>query len=64
MKASLYALATRWIHGAVPNGGVSGNVSRMFSVSVIVIPPEDDGGIVSSVWPRYVVRRGVRHTGL
>ena len=34
---------------ALPNGGSVSYVSRMLSVSVIVTPPDDDGGIVSSV---------------
>jgi hypothetical protein len=35
----------------------------MFIISVIVVPPDDDGGIENRVYPRYVLRIGWRHTG-
>ena len=36
-------------YSALPNGAGFGNPSRIFSVSVTVTPPDDDGGIVISV---------------
>ena len=35
--------------GAVPGGGNGAEFSRTLNVSVSVMPPDDDGGIVSSV---------------
>src|ERR1700682_886342 len=55
--------ATAWTRSAVPNGSAQPYASRIFSVSVTVIPPEEDGGIEMSEYPRYELRIGSRHTG-
>ena len=48
MNARRNASATRWVYSALPNAGSLGQVSSWLSVSSIVMPPDDDGGIVNS----------------
>ena len=45
MNARWDADATAWIRSALPNGDVAPYASRIFSISVIVVPPDEDGGI-------------------
>ena len=63
MNARRNASATKCMYSGVPKAGSGPNVSRMLNVSVIVIPPDDAGGMVMSVWPRYVLTTGSRHLG-
>jgi hypothetical protein len=49
VKERRSASAIRCEYSVLPGGGSGAKFSRMLSVSLIVIPPEDDGGIVNSV---------------
>ncbi|MNC95217.1 hypothetical protein D3C83_122870 [compost metagenome] len=64
MKARWNADPTRCAQRVLPKDGRESKPSRMLRVSVIVMPPDDAGGIDSSVCPRYVERMGVRHSAL
>jgi hypothetical protein len=46
MNARWYADERMCAYAALPNGGSESYVSSMLSVSVIVTPPDEDGGIV------------------
>ena len=49
MNARRKLSASRCAYFTLPAGGSGAKFSRMFSASVIVMPPDDDGGIASSV---------------
>ena len=49
MKARWYAEPSRCAQRVLPKAGSASNPSRIFNVSVIVTPPDDDGGMVSRV---------------
>ena len=49
MNARCDADASAWIRSALPNGAVGPYASRIFIISVIVVPPDEDGGIEKSV---------------
>jgi hypothetical protein len=49
IKARRNASETMWMYSGDPNGGSGANSSRMLNVCVIVIPPDEAGGIVMSV---------------
>ena len=47
-NARCEAEATAWTRSAVPKGAGGPYASRMFSISVTVVPPDEDGGIEMS----------------
>ncbi len=48
MNARCDADASAWIRSTLPNAVTGPYASRMFNISVTVVPPDEDGGIESS----------------
>ena len=49
MNARWDADASAWIRSTLPKAAMGPYAYRMFSISVIVLPPDEDGGIEISV---------------